>query len=167
VWRCGRRRARRRTRGARALSFTDCINCLVPARSQFQSAAGLLSFVNSCAACVGIPLSQIESYFGIGGSSVACTTTHSSKVQGAGLCCAAVSSGALSPPPPGTTLAPYTPGSAATFSHTVVTDSGGHCGTCMIVGSKSRKNPGKPVLRYIRGGPACPSSRTGCCALGA
>ena len=99
---------------------------------------------------------------------MACTTTHSGKLQGAGLCCAAVASGALTPPPAGQTLPVYTPGSAGTIPitrRTEVTTANGHCGTCMIVGSKSPKHPGKPVLKFINGGPGCPTSGTGCCAL--
>ncbi len=101
---------------------------------------------------------------------MACVTTHSSKVQGAGLCCAAVQSGALTPPPPGTTLPVYTPGQAYTLPPgriTTVTDSAGHCASCMIVGSSSRKHPGRPVLKFIRGGPSCPTAGTGCCAMAA
>ena len=100
---------------------------------------------------------------------MACNTTHSQKVQGAGLCCQAVQSGALTPPPPGTTLPTYVTGSHGAGIPagriTTVTDSLGHCASCMIVGSKSPKHPGRPVLKYIRGGPACPSATTGCCAL--
>lgn len=107
-----------------------------------------------------------------GGANVACTTTHrvSSNVQGAGLCCQAVQSGLLTPPPKGTTLPVYTPGSASTLPAgriTVVTDAAGHCASCMIVGSASKKHPGRPVLKFIRGGPSCPSATGGCCALAA
>lgn len=127
---------------------------------------------NSCVACcikTGLgPALQTPSICA-GGSNVACTNTHSAKTQGPGICCQALSSGALQVPPPGTTLSPYTPGSAAQLMAqgraTTVTDSAGHCGTCMIVGSTSRKHPGKPALKFIRGGPSCPSSATGCCAL--
>jgi hypothetical protein len=102
------------------------------------------------------------------GTNVACVTTHSSKVQGAGLCCQAVQSGALIAPPAGTILPQYTPGSARNLPAgriTAVTDAQGHCGSCMIVGSSSKKHPGAPALKFIRGGPQCPSSTQGCCAL--
>lgn len=99
---------------------------------------------------------------------MACNTTHSSKVAGAGLCCNAVQQGLLTPPAPGTTLPVYTPGSSGTLPPgraVTVSDTAGHCGTCMIVGSSSRKHPGKPVLKYIRGGFGCPTAGTGCCAM--
>jgi hypothetical protein len=98
-----------------------------------------------------------------------CNTTHSGgRVQGAGKCCQLVQSGQLVPPPAGTTLPAYTPGSSGTLPanrRAQTTDAAGHCATCMIVGSSSRKHPGKPVLRFIRGGPGCPTSGTGCCAM--
>jgi len=103
-----------------------------------------------------------------GGSNVACNSTHSSKVQGPGTCCLAVQSGALIPPAPGTILPVYTPGSAGTLPPgriAQVTDSAGHCASCMIVGSSSAKHRGRPVLKYIRGGPTCPTSQAGCCTL--
>jgi hypothetical protein len=99
-----------------------------------------------------------------------CNPTHSSKVQGNGLCCAALAAGQLVKPAAGTTLPQYTAGSAATLPVgriTQVTDSGGHCASCMIVGSSSRKHPGKPVLKFIRGGPGCPVAGSGCCAMAA
>lgn len=100
---------------------------------------------------------------------MACVTTHSGgRVQGAGLCCQQVQAGALTPPPPGTILPVYTPGSAASLPagrRVQVVDSAGHCATCMIVGSKSKKHPGRPVLEFIRGGPGCPTAGTGCCAM--
>lgn len=81
---------------------------------------------------------------------MACTNTHSTKTQGQGLCCQQVASGALAP----------------TIGATVmVTDSAGHCGHCSVVASKNKKHPGRPVLRYKRGGPGCPTSTSGCCAL--
>lgn len=84
---------------------------------------------------------------------MACTTTHAGgPVQGPGLCCSAVQSGQL----------------AKNIGATVlVTDAGGHCGHCSVVASTSRKHPGRPVLRYRRGGAGCPTSGTGCCALAA
>jgi hypothetical protein len=101
-----------------------------------------------------------------------CNTTHSGpKVQGPGLCCQAVASGALTKPAPGTILPVYVTGShgaglpAGRF--TTVTDSKNDCGTCMIVGSKSTKHRGKPVLMFIRGGPGCPVGGSGCCAMAA
>lgn len=99
---------------------------------------------------------------------MACTSVHSTKVQGPGTCCLAVQSGALTPPPAGTTLPQYTPGTAASYPAgriATVTDSAGHCASCLIVGSSSRKHPGRPVLKFIRGGPACPTSSQGCCIL--
>lgn len=100
---------------------------------------------------------------------MACTTTHSSKVQGAGLCCAALQQGKLIAPAPGTVLGPYVAGTAASYSigtnAAIVTTATNHCGTCLIVGSKNKKHPGRPVLKFINGGPGCPSSSTGCCAL--
>jgi hypothetical protein len=96
-----------------------------------------------------------------------CVPKHSSTVQGAGLCCQQVGAG-LTAPPPNTILPVYQPGQAATLPPgriVGVTDAGGHCASCMIVGSTSKKHPGQPVLKFIRGGPSCPKSRTGCCAL--
>jgi hypothetical protein len=105
----------------------------------------------------------------LGGNTMPCNTTHSGgRVQGAGKCCQLVQSGQLVPPPAGTTLPAYTPGSSGTLPanrRAQTTDASGHCSTCMIVGSSSRKHPGKPVLRFIRGGPGCPTSGTGCCAM--
>jgi hypothetical protein len=121
------------------------------------------------ASAINGALNCIRSFFGGGGSTMACNTTHSGgRVQGAGKCCQLVQSGQLVPPPPGTTLPAYTPGSSGTLPanrRAQTTDSSGHCSTCMIVGSSSRKHPGKPVLRFIRGGPGCPTSGTGCCAM--
>jgi len=104
---------------------------------------------------------------------MACVTFHksSTKVQGPGLCCAQVGvAGGLVAPPPGTTLPQYIPGQADAGQIppgriVQVTDAGGHCASCMIVGSASKKHPGKPVLKFVRGGPACPTAGTGCCAL--
>lgn len=124
--------------------------------------------LNDAILCIRLFLQGFGGQPSPGGGNVACNTTHSSKVQGAGICCAAVQSGALTVPPPGTTLPAYTPGQAATLPagrRTQVVDAGGHCSTCMIVGSSSRKHPGRPVLRFIRGGPGCPTSGTGCCAM--
>jgi hypothetical protein len=99
---------------------------------------------------------------------MACTTTHrvSNKVQGPGKCCAEVSAGRLVLPPGTTSLPVYNPGDDLRniFPHSQVTDAAGHCATCLIVGSKSAKHPGRPVLKYVRGGPGCPTS-SGCCAL--
>lgn len=105
-----------------------------------------------------------------GGSNMACQTTHSGgRVQGAGLCCSAVQAGALTPPPPGTTLPPYVKGSHGTGLPagrvTQVTTANGECATCMIVGSRSTAHLGKPVLKFIRGGPGCPVGGSGCCAM--
>ena len=97
---------------------------------------------------------------------MACNTVHSIKTPGPGLCCTALQQGLLTPPPPGTILPVYTPGSAASLPPgriAEVTDAGGHCASCMIVGSSSAKHRGRPVLKFIRGGPTCPSSTAGCC----
>ena len=107
------------------------------------------------------------------GGTMACTNFHKSsqKVQGPGLCCAQVGvAGGLVAPPPGTILPTYQPGQADAGTIPAgrivqVTDAAGHCASCMIVGSKSKKHPGKPVLMFVRGGPACPTAGTGCCAL--
>lgn len=117
------------------------------------------SALNNAITCVNSWLSSN------GGSAMACVNTHSSKVPGAGLCCNAVAQGLLILPPGTATLPVYTPGSEASFPHVQVTDAGNHCATCMIVGSRSAKHPGRPVLKFIRGGLGCPSTRTGCCAL--
>jgi hypothetical protein len=96
-----------------------------------------------------------------------CVPKHSSTVQGAGLCCQQVGAG-LTVPPPGTVLPVYQKGQAAALPPgriVQVTDSGGHCASCMVVGSTSPKHPGRPVLKFIRGGPSCPTSRSGCCSL--
>lgn len=97
---------------------------------------------------------------------MACNTTHrvSTKVQGPGLCCQQVTNGSLVLPPGTTTLPRYTSGGELNFPHVQVTDSAGHCATCMIVGSSSVKHPGRPVLKFVRGGPGCATS-SGCCAL--
>ncbi len=104
---------------------------------------------------------------------MACANFHksSTRVQGPGLCCAQVGvAGGLVAPPAGTTLPAYIPGQADAGQIPAgrivqVTDAGGHCASCMIVGSKSKKHPGKPVLMFVRGGPACPTAGTGCCSL--
>jgi hypothetical protein len=116
-------------------------------------------------------VSLLVSYFQ-GGSPMAgqCVQKHSGgMVPGAGLCCAQVGVG-LTPPPPGTKLAPYVAGQADAGQIPAgrivqVTDAGGHCASCMIVGSTSKKHPGKPVLKFVRGGPLCPTAGTGCCSL--
>jgi hypothetical protein len=153
-----------------AVGIVSCLFCLWD----------LFDLQRSCSACADVtfpqfqlwltePSNQLQLVAAIGGN-MPCSTTHSTKVQGAGLCCAAVASGALTPPPPGTILPAYTPGQASTLPPgriTTVTDSGGHCASCMIVGSRSAKHPGRPVLKFIRGGPSCPTAGTGCCAMAA
>lgn len=118
--------------------------------------------------------SAIACFRSLTGGSMACTTTHSGpKVQGPGTCCAAVQSGALTKPPAGTILPPYVTGSkggglpAGRSTMVTIIDSRGisECGTCMIVGSKSAKHPGRPVLKFVRGGPGCPVGGSGCCAM--
>jgi hypothetical protein len=89
---------------------------------------------------------------------------HSSRVAGPGLCCSKVGQPGFLAPPAGTVLTQFTPGSELNFEHIQVTDAGGHCGTCLIVGSKSPKHPGRPVFKYVRGGPGCPTTSS-CCAL--
>lgn len=102
----------------------------------------------------------------LGGTSMACTPKHSAKVAGNGVCCAQVASGALATT--ALTLPQYNPGGLGTnptLPHVQVTSTTGRCGTCWIAGSKSPKHPGKPVLKYTPGGPGCPTTSTGCCAL--
>jgi len=110
----------------------------------------------------------------IGGTNMACSPTHSTRTPGAGLCCTAVTQGLLHPPPPGTILpVPVGPGSLTAYclanpaQCAVVTTAKGHCAHCMIVGSRSVAHPGKPVLKFMYGGPTCPSTVTGCCAMAA
>lgn len=103
-----------------------------------------------------------------GAIKVACTTTHSTQVAGAGTCCAQVQSGALRAT--AATYPVYTAGynwasNPSNFPHVQVVDSKGNCATCSIVGSKSTKHPGRPVLHFQRGGPGCPTTSRGCCAL--
>jgi hypothetical protein len=105
-----------------------------------------------------------------GGSTMPCANHHSGRVQGAGLCCAQVGTG-LTVPGPGTILPVYQPGQAdagqipAGRIVQVLYGPAQKCGSCMIVGSTSRKHPGKPVLKFVPGGPSCPTAGTGCCAL--
>jgi hypothetical protein len=144
--------------------FPQMLALLLPLRQaastfSVQGAAAL----NNLIAC-------LQSLISTGGAMAVCSPTHSSKVQGAGLCCAAVAAGQLVKPPAGTTLPVYTKGAAATMPVgriTNVTDSGGHCASCMIVGSSSPKHFGKPVLKFIRGGPGCAVAGSGCCAMAA
>jgi hypothetical protein len=130
----------------------------------FSTAAA--AAINQAIACIRAFITSL----GSGGTQMACQTTHSGgRVQGAGLCCAAVQAGALTPPPAGTTLPIYVKGSKGAGLPagrvTQVTDSKGDCATCMIVGSKSTAHFGKPVLKFIRGGPGCPTGGSGCCAM--
>ena len=167
------------------MSLFDCVKCvgeLVAADAACEACstgavlscptciASVIRAYRSCSSCADQLLPAVINALGFGGSKLACTTTHSAKVQGAGLCCQFVGvAGGLTPPPAGTTLPQYTAGSAASVfaagRGVMVTDSQGHCGSCMVVGSKNKKHPGKPVLKFVRGGPSCPSSTTGCCAL--
>lgn len=81
-----------------------------------------------------------------------CTNMHSTQTQGPGLCCSQIASGALAP----------------TIGASVqVTTATGKCGTCSVVPSRSKKHAGKPRLQFHFGGPLCPSTSRGCCALGA
>jgi hypothetical protein len=113
-----------------------------------------------------------ESLFG-GKPIMPCVTTHrtSGKVQGPGLCCSQVGvAGGLVAPPAGTTLPQYLAGQADAGQIPAgrivgVTTATGKCGSCMVVGSSSKKHLGKPVLKFIPGGPTCPTAGTGCCAL--
>jgi hypothetical protein len=124
-----------------------------------------------CTSCADQLWASVVNALGLGGKlNMACTTTHSGgKLPGAGLCCTAVQQGQLVAPPAGTILPVYQPGqSAAVFAAgraVAVSDVNQKCGTCMIVGSSSRKHQGRPVLKFIHGGAQCPSSTTGCCAL--
>ena len=165
------------------MSLFDCVKCVsniirLDAACEACSAGDVLlcptcveqaiRAYRNCTSCADQLLANVLSALGLGGK-MACTTTHTSKVQGAGLCCQAVQSGQLVAPPPGTTLPVYAPHQAAAVfaagRGVMVTDAAGHCASCMIVGSRSAKHPGRPVLKFIRGGPSCPSSTTGCCAL--
>jgi hypothetical protein len=117
-------------------------------------------------AAVEALLRRIILLLSTGGTSMACVTKHSTKVAGNGVCCAQVASGALATT--AITLPTYSAGGLATnptLPHVQVTSLTGRCGTCWIAGSKSPKHPGKPVLKYTPGGPGCPSTGTGCCAL--
>lgn len=166
------------------MSLTECVKCVgdllgtsvdcdLCAEGEILTCPNcvyhLVQLYRSCTACVDVAIPALLAAFGVN-NQMACTTTHSAKVQGAGLCCAAVQSGQLPTPAAGTTLPVYTPGSsAAVFTAgraVMVTNAAGKCGTCMVVGSKSAKHPGRPVLKYISGGAHCPTSSTGCCALG-
>jgi hypothetical protein len=151
---------------------------LVGAYCTIAGVPGTQAYINSAIGYISnlirSNIGQVNLFLGLGtgpaqgGSPVACNNTHSSKVQGPGTCCLAVQSGALIPPAPGTTLPVYSPGQAYTLPPgriATVTDSAGHCASCMIVGSRSTKHPGRPVLKYIRGGPSCPTSGQGCCTL--
>lgn len=159
---------------------TSAINALLSGAVDLVSAA--FTITNALDRIIAGAVTAIEGYVAgvlagdfplpiYGGTGpMACTTTHSSKVQGAGLCCTEVSAGRLVPPPPGTTLPVYNPGDAdagriPAGRISQVTDAAGHCASCMIVGSTSKKHPGKPVLKFVRGGPTCPTSSTGCCAM--
>jgi hypothetical protein len=146
---------------------TKIINTLLVLQSWLNAQSWAPSIVD------GAPISTPSNYTAadLGGlvTMAACANTHSSKVQGAGICCAQVGVG-LTAPPKGTTLPAYQPGQANAGTIPAgrivqVTDAGGHCASCMIVGSTSRKHPGKPVLKFVRGGPACPTAGTGCCSL--
>lgn len=79
-----------------------------------------------------------------------CVTQHSTTAPGAGLCCQQIASGKLKP---------------VIGSTVQVTDKAGHCGTCSVVASRSKKHAGAPVLKFTRGGAACPTTSRGCCAL--
>lgn len=128
------------------------------------------AFSVNAAAALNSMIACVRSFIGSGNMAGVCSPTHSVKTQGAGLCCAAVAAGQLVKPPAGTTLPVYTPGAAASLPTgriAQVTDSGGHCASCMIVGSSSRKHFGKPVLKFIRGGPGCAVAGSGCCAMAA
>lgn len=173
------------------MSITSCLSCVATILKVNANCAGcvasegflppigdplicgeclleLASAVLSCTECAEFTYQEVKQFIEEEIEEMACTTYHTTKTQGAGLCCQAVQSGALTPPPIGTILPAYTPGSAATLPVgriVQVTDAGGHCASCMIVGSKSTKHPGRPVLKYIRGGPTCPTATQGCCTL--
>jgi hypothetical protein len=90
---------------------------------------------------------------------------HSTSAPGAGLCCSKVGQPGFLAPPAGTILATYTPGSERNFEHIQVQFGPQQkCGTCLIVGSKSPKHPGRPVFKFVPGGPGCPTTSR-CCAL--
>lgn len=88
---------------------------------------------------------------------------HSTTVAGAGLCCSKVGQPGFLAPPPGTLLPPYTKGAILSFEH-INAPAGNRCGTCVIAGSKNPMHPGRPILKWIPGGPGCPTSSR-CCAL--
>lgn len=140
-----------------------------------ECAAELGALVAGCVECAAYSITQIINYFRGGKMPTpACNTTHSTRTAGAGTCCTAVQQGLITPPPKGTVLPPYVAGDLAngripTNRYASVTAAGTHdgCGTCMIVGSSSAKHRGRPVLKFVRGGPGCPSSITGCCAMAA
>ena len=112
----------------------------------------------------------IKHLLGLGGGNMACVTEHNALVQGPGVCCQQVQSGALKAAAGVTTLPIYVAGynwatNPDNYPHVMVTDAGGHCATCAIVGSRSKKKPGHLALHYQRGGPGCPITSRGCCAL--
>jgi hypothetical protein len=138
--------------------------------------AGLAAAMIGCLECAGFTVPEILAYLRRTKKMPTCIDTHAgARVQGQGLCCKELAAGRLQKQPAGTTLPPYQPGDLAAGRIPVGRFSSGitaggtrdGCGTCMIVGSASRKHPGKPVLKFVRGGPSCPSSVTGCCSMAA
>lgn len=95
----------------------------------------------------------------IGGTNVACATTHktSATVQGPGVCCAALTASGL-PPTVGLRVA--------------AVNKKGKCIVCEVKASTSVKHPGALVFKrgkaHVPGSAvSCPSSSEGCCALAA
>lgn len=148
---------------------TKIINSLLAIQSWLNAQSWAPSIVDAAPLSTPSNFTAADLASLVGGTPMptVCVPKHSSTVQGAGLCCQQVGAG-LTPPPPGTVLPVYQKGQAASLPPgriVGVTDSGGHCASCMIVGSTSPKHPGRPVLKFIRGGPSCPTSRSGCCSL--
>jgi hypothetical protein len=104
----------------------------------------------NCTSCADQVIADVLAALGVPHPMATCADTHSSKVQGAGLCCAAVASGQL-----GKTIG----------STTLVTTANGKCAHCNVVAGKGKRTFGKPVLQFRFGGPGCPTAGTGCCAL--
>lgn len=153
------------------LGVTNLLLCLALASDPITAPEAAVCFTRAIATfgfelILRALIQEIINLLG-GSSSMACVPKHSTQVAGNGLCCAQVASGALRTT--ATSLPPYIAGELATnpslFPHVTVTTSKGKCGNCLIVGSKSPKHPGKPVLKFVPGGPGCPVTGTGCCAL--
>ena len=98
----------------------------------------------------------IRSFF-LGGTNVACATTHkvSTVAQGPGVCCAAFTASGLTP---------------AVGVRVVATNKLGKCIVCEVKASTSKKSPGTLVFKRGKASVpgstiSCPSTAEGCCAL--